>query len=107
MAIGILVRDKIPEIISREGRTPITHIASDDEYWEILKGKLREEIDEYYNSGEEEDFIDILDVIDSMTEFKKYNKGELEVLRKKKEEERGSYSKRVILDDFDKLTKFM
>lgn len=107
MAIGILVRDKIPEIISKEGRTPITHIASDDEFWEILKGKLREELDEYYNSDEEEDLIDVMDVIDAIIEFKKYNKEELEELRKRKADERGSYSKRVILDDFDKLTKFM
>jgi len=99
MKYNKLVRDKIPEIIKRSGSNPISHIANDPEYLEKLKDKLKEEVDEFLNSNSKEELVDILEVIDSICEFKKINKKDLEIIRKKKADERGQFNKRIILGE--------
>jgi predicted house-cleaning noncanonical NTP pyrophosphatase (MazG superfamily) len=42
-----LVRDKIPEIITGQGRTPDIETFGDHDYFLALNRKLREEVDEY------------------------------------------------------------
>lgn len=42
-----LVRDKIPEIIEKDGKSCKTHILSNDEYIVALEVKLNEEVAEY------------------------------------------------------------
>ena len=94
-----LVRDKIPEIIKNNREVPITHIASEDEYWQKLKEKLQEEVDEFMKESNEEELADILEVINAICDFKKINKKELELIRKKKTKERGGFKERIILDE--------
>lgn len=107
MKYGLLVRDKIPLLMRKEGRTPVTHIASDEEYWEALKVKLLDEIEEFYKSNEKEDFVDILEILEAVIVLKKYDKRKLEQLRKQKTNEKGNFSNRVVLDDFDKMWKYI
>ena len=97
-----LVRDRIPEIIEKKGEIPVTRIASDDEYWQKLKEKLKEEVDEFVESGKSEEIADILEVIHAICEFRNVNKEELEVFREKKAEERGKFKKKIILDEVKK-----
>jgi len=99
MKYNKLVRDHIPEIIKKTGAVPITHIASDDEYWQKLKEKLQEEMDEFLNSGKEEELADILEVIYALCDFKNIDKHKLELLRNKKAEERGRFKEKIILDE--------
>lgn len=93
-----LVRDNIPDIIKSEGKIPVTHIASDEEYGAALVDKLGEEVDEFRSSGETEELADILEVIDAICEFKGIDKDKLRQVRQKKTLQRGSFSKRIILD---------
>ena len=93
-----LVRDRIPEIIEASGKTPITHIASDEEYWKELKIKFLEEVNEYLKDDNEEELADVLEVMDAICEFKKIDKEELERARLDKKEKRGGFDKRIIWD---------
>jgi predicted house-cleaning noncanonical NTP pyrophosphatase (MazG superfamily) len=94
-----LVRDKIPEYIRKKGGNPITHIADDIEYWQKLKEKLIEEIEEFKKDENIEEFADLLEVIDAIAEYKKFDRNEIEKARNKKAGERGKFRDRIILDE--------
>lgn len=97
-----LVRDKIPKIIESKGEKPSFHIADNEEYWEGLRLKLKEEVNEFLESKSDkeikEELADILEVINGVCEFKGIDKEKLENLRREKSEERGKFEKRIILD---------
>lgn len=96
-----LVRDRIPEIIESRGVTPITHIADDVEYWEKLKAKLREEVEEFIDDSDEEELADIQEVLNAIYDFRKIDKSKLEELRIRKANERGAFKDKVILDEVE------
>jgi len=68
---NILVRDKIPAIIRKNGDSCVTHMASDDEYWSKLKEKLQEEVLEFIKSEDISEIADIMEVIDAIIKQKK------------------------------------
>ncbi len=94
-----LVRDKIPEYIREKGETPITHIANEKEYYQKLKEKLIEEIKEFNKNESVEEFADILEVLDAIADYKKFDKKEIEKIKAEKAEAKGKFKKRIILDE--------
>jgi len=94
-----LVRDKIPEYIRNRGGNPISHVASEEEYWQKLKEKLLEEFEEFNKDESKEEFADLLEVIDAIADYKNFNKEEIIALREKKVAERGKFKDRIILDE--------
>jgi len=101
MKYNKLIRDKIPEIILKAGKTSITHIASKQEYQDKLKQKLQEEVDEFFESESKEELVDILEVIYALANFNKINRKSLESLRLKTAKSRGGYKKKTILDEVE------
>ncbi len=98
MKFDKLVRDKIPEIMAKGGKKAITHIATREEYEKRLREKLKEEATEFYVSGKEEELADVLEVVYAISEAKGVSFSKIEEIRKKKAEERGGFSKMIVLD---------
>ena len=96
-----LVRDKVPEIIKKNGEKPFTHIAEDEEYWEKLKDKLREEINEFLENQTPEELSDILEVVEAISDFKGWKREEIDKIKKQKQEIRGGFKNKIILDKVD------
>jgi len=93
-----LVRDNVPKIISDNGKNPKTHIANKKEYWTKLKEELIEETKEFCEDNKKEEIADILEVIDTIYKFKKWNKKEILKIQKTKRKVQGSFNKRIILE---------
>ncbi len=74
-----LVRDKIPEIIKSKGKKPLIHTANDEEYFDKLKNKLKEEVEEFAVSEDIEELADNVFYIGA--ELDKENPGALNELK--------------------------
>lgn len=90
-----LVRDKIPEILDAKNVPYEKRTASPEEYKTELIKKLGEEIKEFLEAGDSEELADVLEVIESLKKLPDYE--EVEKLRKKKLEEWGGFTQRIIL----------
>jgi predicted house-cleaning noncanonical NTP pyrophosphatase (MazG superfamily) len=96
-----LIRDKIPEKIESSGARYKLHVASDDEYWNKLKNKIIEEVNEFLKDPCAEELSDIMEVLYAIADLKFGGRDELKRVRKEKFEKRGGFEKRLILDETD------
>jgi predicted house-cleaning noncanonical NTP pyrophosphatase (MazG superfamily) len=93
-----LVRDKILDIIRESGRNCSHHIASDKEYGTMLISKIKEELEEFECTPNEEEAADILEAILSLFHLYNLELENIEALRKTKRTERGGFDARIILE---------
>jgi predicted house-cleaning noncanonical NTP pyrophosphatase (MazG superfamily) len=96
------IRDKIPEIIQKDGHTCNTKTLSDEQFLIEIEKKLSEEVTEFQNDKNPEELADILEVIYRIAELRGISKDELEVIRTEKAEKRGSFQKNLFLIDTEK-----
>ncbi len=94
-----LVRDKIPDRIRAKGERAVTHIADEAEYWLKLKEKLAEEVKEFNEAENIEEIADLFEVIDAIIEYKRFDADEVERVKRLKADERGRFTKRIILEE--------
>ncbi len=94
-----LVRDKIPDRIREKGEEVVFHIANEKEYWEKLKEKLLEETEEFKKAESADELADVLEVVDAIIDYKKFSKKEIEEIKKIKNEKKGGFKNRIILDE--------
>lgn len=99
MKYNKLVRDNIPEYIRSKGVEPVIHTTMDAEYWDKLKEKLSEEVQEFSESESTEELADILEVIEAIQEYKKFDPLEVQNVKAEKAAKRGTFTKRIILDE--------
>lgn len=97
-----LVRDKIPEVIMvNEGKRANTRILDDEEYLKELNIKLKEEVNEYLESGEVEELCDIEEVLRALVAVKGVTYQEFDKLRLSKVEKRGAFDKKIFLESVE------
>lgn len=99
MIYNKLVRDLIPEYIISKGATPITHIATEDEYRTKLYEKLQEEAKELAEKPSIEELADLQEVILAIYALEGWTTDEVESKRVIKATERGAFEKRIILEE--------
>ena len=92
-----LVRDKIPEIIQKDGKTCRTEILSEEDYLKMIDAKLDEELAEYHKDQTIEELADLMEVIYAATVARGYSVDELEKVRQKKVQKRGAFENRILL----------
>ena len=93
-----LVRDNIPDIIRSNGENPVTRILSDEEYIVELNRKLLEEVNEYLNDNDTSEIADILEVIRAILDFNNISYEDMENIRIKKANKRGSFKEKIFLE---------
>ena len=93
------IRDKIPEIIQKDGHTCNIQTLSDEKFLVEIEKKLSEEVAEYQNDKNPEELADILEVISRIAQLKGISKEELEKIRIKKLQDRGGFEKNLFLID--------
>lgn len=99
-----LVRDRIPEIIKKDGKVAVIKVVkNDEEYYKRLLEKLQEEINEFIETPNIEEAADILEVFNALIEFKNINIDNVINERIKKFLLKGGFEKRIVLREIKKL----
>ena len=92
-----LIRDKIPEIIERTGKTCKTEILSDEHYLALLDEKLGEELAEYQESKSLEELADLLEVMEAVVVARGYSWEQLLRVKAEKKAARGGFEEKLLL----------
>lgn len=96
-----LVRDGIPKIIEKKGKTYKTVILDDNQFKSELQKKLKEEVEEYLDAQSDQEAVgelaDALEVIYSLAGEHNISIEELEHVRKSKAKERGGFQEKIFL----------
>ncbi len=99
MLYNKLVRDNIPDYIQAKGQKVSFHVAETEEYGQKLFAKLSEEAEELISESKPEEIADVLEVLEAIAELKNYDWEEIKQIKEKKKQERGGFSKRIILEE--------
>jgi len=98
MSNGKLVRDRIPEIIRKQGGEPRVRKLDEESFREALCDKLGEETKEFLEGRTVEELADILEVVYALAGDDGLTQDALEAIRLKKRAERGGFDQRLILE---------
>lgn len=94
-----LVRDLIPDIIPEDKKSLYKFsIANDDDYKLLLREKLIEEINEFLEAENEEEFADVLEVLDTWKIYKNLDSAQIDQIKIKKKIERGGFENKILLE---------
>ena len=96
-----LVRDRIPEIIAAEGKTPDWDAVDSETALRYLEQKLLEECAEYCESREAAELADVVEVVRGILHHRGMTWDELESIRADKYGKRGGFEGGIRLKAVD------
>lgn len=98
-----LVRDRIPEIISKDGKIAVTRTLTNSDFRLALLDKLHEESLEARGSSDDEELSkelsDVLEVVHALAEIAGIPWDSLEQLRERRALERGAFKQQIWLEE--------
>ena len=96
-----LIRDRIPEIIHKDGNTADIIILSEESFKQAIKEKLIEEATEVCNAQDRDDILselaDLQEVMDTIKQMYNINTLEVNTIQAVKVLQRGKFEKRLYL----------
>jgi predicted house-cleaning noncanonical NTP pyrophosphatase (MazG superfamily) len=96
-----LIRDNIPAIIKKDGKTCQVVVLDDKEYLVALTDKLGEELKEYQADFSMEELADMQEVINAIVKANGLSKEQFDALREKKRLTNGGFDKKLMLLEVD------
>jgi len=97
-----LIRDKIPEIMAKEGKNLAVRILGGDEFKEALRRKIIEEVSELKDAKNADDAKDKIaylhEIADALGDAYGFPRKEILALKDKTRLERGGFEKRLFLE---------
>tara|TARA_Y100000310_G_C20142955_1_gene561098 strand:- start:188 stop:505 length:318 start_codon:yes stop_codon:yes gene_type:complete len=93
-----LVRDMIPNLIEKSGKTCNYHTANYDEYKTHLYEKMVEELNEFINTPCYEEAADMYEVFSAICDLHELNLVHVALNAMEKRSKRGGFTDRVILE---------
>lgn len=94
-----LVRDRIPEIIEKDGKFCRWQHVSEEKFAALLEEKAEEELAELRCAQSPEKLADLLEVLHSLAVARGWDWSELESLRAQKAVEHGGFAQRILLQE--------
>ena len=94
-----LIRDNIQAIAKKRGEAMNCRIATPEEYRELLRKKLGEEVTEFLGLEEPEELADILEVVRAIAREKGLTMQHILDLRDKKRKVKGGFDGRLVWDE--------
>lgn len=92
-----LVRDRIPEIIEKDGKKYEVSIADKENHFELLQTKLNEEVGEFLQDKNLEELADIMEVLFGLAKNLGFSEEDLIKKRMEKKDKRGGFDKGIVL----------
>ncbi len=96
-----LVRDKIPNVLDRQGVKYKTHLLNSKQRAEELNKKLVEEAKEFAEAPSLEERADIEEVLRAIDKEHNFNPVTIEKARSNKHRQRGGFDKGIFLETTD------
>lgn len=101
-----LIRDKIPEIVRKDGWIPKLRTLNKKEFEKELKKKVLEEAKELVKAKDKEELIneivDIQEIVDSLIGESNLTKSEIRKRQQAKNKKRGGFKKQLFLIEEEK-----